>query len=617
MALPTRLFTDVRKTQRTQSGAERPALALAALFAGLFVLGGCSPSPPLTNEPAPGTVDGEPETAGPSAEPSSEPANEPSAEPGSEPSSEPSTEPDGQEPSPAEPDASEPDAPPFVAEPQSGVEIAVETGQVAGFEEDGLRVFLGIPYAEPPIGNERFRPPLKKGAWDGTFPADSFGPACPQRNLGTFVLGTDEMSEDCLSLNIWAHDDGQERPVMVFIYGGAFMMGTSAQPLYDGAELARRGDVTVVTLNYRLGALGWLASPELAEDQGVDAVGNFGIADQIEALRWVQTNIRSFGGDPDNVTIFGESAGAISICALLGAPSADDLFHNAIIESGMCALSTYDDAGLIGMPSASELAATITEAVGCADAFDVADCLRTRTTDELLDAASLLDVLTGDLQAISALSPIVDGTLIPQQPIDRMRAGEVEKSIIVGSNHDEGLLFTAADVVLTRNGFQNRIEDVVGHEQLAESIADAYPWPDLLTPKDAWVAFMGEATFICPGLEVARAANASMPVFTYHFERRPPAFALIGTMHGLELPYVFRTFSSLALIPTSADLELSEAMQGAWSSFAYTGVPELAEGWPAFTEDAPSVTILDRTIQSVPSIRNGRCQQLRDLGVVY
>lgn len=566
-----------------------------------LLLGGCPQSPPSTTEPSPGTVGEEPDTQAPAVEPAAEPA----------------AAPDAQQPDTAEPDSNEPDSPPFVAEPQDGLEVDVNTGRVAGFDADGLRVFLGIPYAEPPIGNERFRPPLKKEPWDGTFPADAFGPACPQRNLGSFVLGTDEMSEDCLSLNIWAHDDGQARPVMVFIYGGAFMMGTSAQPLYDGAELARRGDVTVVTINYRLGALGWLASPELAEDQGLDAVGNYGIADQIAALEWVQTNIRAFGGDPDNVTIFGESAGAISVCALLGAPTADDLFHRAIIESGMCALSTYSGAGLIGMPSASELAATITEAVGCDGAFDVADCLRTRTTDELLDAANLIDVLTGDLQAVSALSPIVDGILIPEQPIDRMRDGRVQKPIIVGSNHDEGLLFTGADVVLTRRGFQNRIEDVVGDEELAETIADVYPWPDLLTPKDAWVAFMGEATFICPGLEVAKAAHPGMPVFTYHFERRPPAFALVGTMHGLELPYVFRTFSSMALIPTPNDLELSEAMQGAWSSFARTGTPELSQGWPSYLDDAPSITILDSSIESVPEIRNGRCAQLREIGVVY
>lgn len=526
------------------------------------------------------------------------------------------------DPDVATPDAPSPDAAPdaepaFVAEAQAGLEIDTEAGRVEGTQDGNLRIFRGIPYAEAPIGNQRFLPPQKKGPWTGTFPADAYGPSCPQGNLGSLVLGDSGMSEDCLSVNVWAHDDGQERPVMVFIYGGAFIMGTTAQPLYEAAKLARRGDVTVVTMNYRLGALGWLASQAIADDLGTATSGNYGVHDQIEALRWVQTNIRAFGGNPDNVTIFGESAGAISVCALLGAPSADDLFDKAIIESGMCALGTYDGAGLIGMPSASVLAERVVEEVGCQDAFNIADCLRSKTTDELLDATSLLDVITGDLQTISALSPIVDGSLIPEQPITRMRRGDVNKPIIVGSNHDEGLLFTAADLVLTRGGFANKVEDLMGEGPHVDAVVDIYPWQDFPIVKDAWVALMGEATFICPGLEVARASSPTMPVFTYHFERRPLPMIAIGAMHGLELPYVFGNFSSLALIPTSTDLAVSDAMQGAWSTFARHGAPSLSAGWDRYDVEAPAIAIFDSQIEIVDGIRNGRCDMLRDIGIVF
>jgi para-nitrobenzyl esterase len=505
----------------------------------------------------------------------------------------------------------------WVAEPQSGTIVAIESGVVEGIADGNLRIFRGIPYAEPPIGEHRFAPPRKVAPWDGTFPATAFGNVCPQTDLGDLALGEVEIGEDCLSINVWAHDDGQERPVMVFIYGGAFILGATSQPLYDGAELARRGDVTVVTLNYRLGALGWLASTALAEADGNPTAGNWGLMDQIEALRWVKANVAAFGGDPDNVTIFGESAGAISVCALLGAPQADPLFEKAIIQSGMCALGTYDEGGLIGMPSASELAESFVAEVGCANAFDIADCLRSRPWDELVDATSLMSVFTGDLEAISAITPIVDGVLITDQPIDRLRSGAVDKPIIVGSNRDEGKLFTGTDVILTRGGLRDQMVAYFGEGPVIDELMALYPADDFFFPKDAWTALMGEATFICPGLEVAKASATGAPVYTYHFTHTPLAAAAIGPTHGIELPFVFGTFGSLALVPTGTDLELSDAMQGAWSSFARYGTPSLPGGWSPYLPDAPSIVLLNGQPSEVETIRDDRCEALKALGVVY
>ncbi len=537
---------------------------------------------------------------------------------------------DGTEPEPSgvvapEPDAlpepdvtAEPEPTPFVAEPQAGLTIDIEAGAVEGLADGNLRVFKGIPFAEAPIGDKRFMPPVKVEPWDGTRPAHAFGPSCPQAELGGEILvGPAGISEDCLSLNVWAHDDDVARPVMVWIYGGGFVLGSSAQPLYDAAELARRGDVVVVTINYRLGVLGWLASQALADDLGAPAAGNYGLYDQLEALRWVKTNIRAFGGDPENVTLFGESAGAISTCALLGAPDADPLFDKAIIQSGMCALSTFDQGGLIGMPSAAELAEGVVAELGCADAFNPADCLRALPVEDLLAVGSLTSIVTGDLQTVSALSPVVDGVLVPAQPIDRMRQGDVHKPIIVGSTEDEGLLFTSTDVVLTHIGLRNKIEDLLGEGPHVDALMDLYSFSDFPIAKDAWVALLGEATFICPGLEVAEAAGPEMPVYTYHFTRTPLSMAAVGVMHGLDLPYTFGTFSSMAMVPSSRDLDVSDAIMGAWSSFARHGAPSLDSGWTVYDAAAPHIAILDHERTQVDGIRDGRCAALRDLGIVY
>jgi para-nitrobenzyl esterase len=529
----------------------------------------------------------------------------------------PGDEPDPIDEEPTDEEPIDTPEPVWVAEPQGGTTVTIEGGVIEGEKDGNLRIFRGIPYAEPPIGEHRFAPPRKVAPWEGTFPATHFGAVCPQTDLGDFALGDVDISEDCLSVNVWAHDDGQQRPVMVFIYGGAFILGATSQPLYDGAELARRGDVTVVSLNYRLGALGWLASADLAAADGNPTAGNWGLMDQIEALRWVKANIATFGGDPDNVTIFGESAGAISVCALLGTPDADPLFEKAIIQSGMCALGTYDEGGLIGMPSASQLAEAFVAEVGCDEAFNVADCLRAKPWDELVDATSLTSVITGDLEAISAITPIVDGDLLPMQPIDRLRSGEVDKPIIVGSTRDEGKLFTSTDVVLTRGALRGKMEDFFAEGPVVDELMNVYSADDFFFPKDAWTALMGEATFICPGIEVAKAAATGAPAYTYHFTHTPLAAAAIGPTHGMELPFVFGTFGSLALLPTGTDLELSDSMQGAWSSFARYGTPSLPSGWSPWLPDAPSVVLLNGEPSEVESIRNDRCEALKALGVVY
>lgn len=498
---------------------------------------------------------------------------------------------------------------------QIGIEVEIASGRVRGQAQDGLRIFKGIPYAEPPTGALRFAAPMPTSPWNGTMDADEFGPACPQLDFGPEVLlggYGGPQSEDCLSLNVWAHDDEAPlRPVMVFIYGGGFISGSSAWPLYDGQHLARGGDVLIVTLNYRVGTLGFLATESLAAEGNA---GNYGIQDQIEALRWVQTNIRAFGGDPEQVTIFGESAGAISVCALLGAPSADTLFHQAIIQSGMCILGTARQAGLLGAISAIEAGQQTSADLGCRDAVDPNRCLRNLPVDELVRATSLISVLGADINALAGTSPHVDGRLIVEQPLARIARGEADRPLLVGSNAREGVLFSGSDTVLTRRGFERAVADFVQDEGLAAQIVELYPLRDFPLVGDAWVAFLGEATFICHGEAAARAAAGGAPAYAYHFTRAPLQLAAVGASHAIELPYLFNTFSEVLIADGPADRRVSAQMQAAWTSFARTGAP--ASDWPAYAVESPNFRIIDDGPDLVSELRDGRCAALRGLGVV-
>jgi para-nitrobenzyl esterase len=511
---------------------------------------------------------------------------------------------------------------------QPGLLIATSAGFIHGAQEGALRVFKGIPFAEAPIGERRFSAPVAKAPWQGVRETTHFGPGCPQDTTGLALAMGEEAaasSEDCLSLNVWAHDDGESpegggRPVMVWVYGGGFVTGGSAWPTYDGASLAQNGDVVVVTLNYRLGMLGFLSTEALRAENADGAVGNWGLKDQVEALRWVRDNIAAFGGDPDNVTLFGESAGAISVCALMGAPEADTLFHRAIIESGMCTLAPVDGSsapgGIFAGMDVLEAGEALVDAVGCGDAFDPVACLRGVPVDALVAQASVASIFTGDLEAIGAVTPVVDGVFIPKQPLDRLAQGAPDRPLIVGSNRNEGRLFSVAEVIVTRWDLERRFEETVGEGPMVEALMDLYPWQDFLDPKDAWVAFMGEITFICPGLRAAEVTHDGAPAYTYHFTR-DALLSPMGDGHAGELVYVFSTFDTMAQVPTDADRQLSVHIQKAWSSFAHGGVPETDPTWERYRSETPFILILDEEIRGVEGIRNGRCEALQDMGLVY
>lgn len=469
--------------------------------------------------------------------------------------------------------------------------VEVAGGLVRGRERDGVCSYSGIPYARAPVGPLRWRPPEPPEPWAGVREALEFGPIAPQSPpvAGVGVAGDPvEQSEDCLSLNVWtpAADD-RGRPVMVWIHGGGFTSGTGAGVLYRGGDLARRGDVVVVTINYRLGALGFLAHPSLADGSG--AVGNWGLLDQLAALRWVRDHISCFGGDPGNVTVFGESAGSMSIAALLAMPDSRGLFHKAVLQSGppythsleRATIAAEELAAGLGLGEISRQALT---AVPAADLVKVTQLLQDRLPRP------------GELPL--PFLPVVDGVVLPRRPQDAVAEGKVAGvPMIVGTNRDELTFFTLGDPRLHPVDDDGLIRWVgrAAPNLPAEEIVACYRSArtargEPTTPWEVLVAAGTDLVFRWPSLSMAAAQRRQRTdTFVYLFTWETPAFGgLLGSCHALEIPFVFGSVHRpviAAFTGGGPDAEsLSASMQAAWLSFARTGDPS-HEGigrWPTW-----------------------------------
>jgi para-nitrobenzyl esterase len=405
-------------------------------------------------------------------------------------------------------------------------------------------------------------------------------------------------SEDCLYLNVWTPAaDGRRRPVMVWIHGGAFVMGSGSTPLYRGARLAERGDLVVVTINYRMGALGFLNHPGLASaEKGV--IPNLGMRDQVLALEWVRDNIEGFGGDPENVTIFGESAGGMSVGTLLGAPAARGLFHRAILQSGAAHnVSSRERAYRVAEDFLSQMGL---------ESSDV-EALRGTSLNDILEAQSRTTIGFRIPLGFLAWQPSIDGDLLPSHPLDAI-AGGVSRAVpvLVGSNRDEWKLFMFGDRdgrKLDRDGLRQRLErilpgvDANGTAE-AEVALDTYRHAlPHSSSSERWVAFQSDRIFHYPAVRVAELQSAHNPqTFRYLFTWSPPALGFrIGACHGLEIPFVFGTLRDPFLRPTlglTRDARhLSRRMQDAWIAFARNGDP----GHDALPDWAP-YDVEDRTM---------------------
>jgi para-nitrobenzyl esterase len=468
--------------------------------------------------------------------------------------------------------------------------VETASGKVAGFSKDGVLRFNGIPYAKPPVGKLRWRMPEPAEPWSGVRDCSRFGPIAPQiQGTAEGILGgtAGQKSEDCLFLNIWTPAcDSAKRPVMVWIHGGAFVTGAGSVGTYNGKHLATRGDVVVVTINYRLGAFGFLDLSDATDGQ-LPGTGAEGIADQVLALKWVKTNIAAFGGDPNNVTIFGESAGGMSVGALLASPSASGLYHKAIPQSGACDIGhTREKAAKIARFLLTKLDLAPENAGALADA----------PWETILNAQK--DVLAEPRETGSLpFGPTIDGAVLPLRAIQCVRGGSAKGvPVMTGNTRDEWKLFTATAAklrLMDEDKLSHLTAGLVGKER-ADAVLAAYSEG---SPFERWNAVMTDHSFAVPAVRLCEAQAVHAPTYLYRFDWRSTFLGgVLGSCHALELGFVFGTHKeklAAAFFGAGAKADaLSLAMIDAWTSFARNGVPSIRSTieWPRY--DAASRNVM-------------------------
>jgi para-nitrobenzyl esterase len=481
---------------------------------------------------------------------------------------------------------------PAVAAETPSVPLTIPQGALSGVLEDGIATFKNIPFAAPPIGTLRWRAPQPAASWSGVRPADRFGPACPQKKaslLRRLVMPSMEQDEDCLSLNVWTPrtEAAAKLPVMVFIYGGSFTTGSAAFPLYDGTDLARHG-VIVVTLNYRLGILGFFDHPALAAENPNEAAGNYGLMDQIAALEWVQQNIAAFGGDPGNVTIFGESAGGMSVNDLMISPRARELFTKAIAESGL-GFNTPPTA-----EKAQDAAQSFAEYNGArGDGAAVLAKLRNLSVSEIINEQA-------KLPKFDSIGPFIDGKLLPEAVGVAFAQGHVAKvPYISGSNSNEATLMEEFHMSPT-----DVLKPLAG--QLSE-LHKAYDQNGALSDNELGRQLYNDSWFAAPAQSLASfVSNAGAPAYVYQFAYLTDAQRKDGSPgvgHGYELGYVFGLrgllndpfYAGYVKDVTPADRDVVARTQTYWTNFAKTGDPNGAglPQWSSTSSAAPRTLVVD------------------------
>ncbi|MDX2089805.1 MAG: carboxylesterase family protein [Kofleriaceae bacterium] len=466
--------------------------------------------------------------------------------------------------------------------PAPGLVVIAGEGPVRGARSGETFAYLGIPFAQPPLGDLRWQPPQPLACRTSTLEATTWPAACPQKTTPqdgstSQILG----EEDCLFLNVWqpVPPSAAPRAVMVWIHGGGNMQGASSQQelgteLFDGQKLAERGDVIVVSINYRLGPLGFLAHPSLTAASGVGSSGNYGLMDQIAALTWVKAHIGSFGGDPDRVMIFGESAGGVDVCMLLASPMAAGLFSRAAIQSGGCPSTSL----AVGEARGAEYVASM----GCGAAADPIACLRAIAP---LDLVKDLPPLFSNGRFAGAFGPIVDGTVIPRAPIEAFAAGDFNQvPLILGSNTDEASLIIP-QVGTTPATWAAQLDTAFDEPLLSRALALYPPGTTAAQARASRVAFTGDAQFICPARVIARtiADAATTPVWRYEFRH---AVNASGAFHGIEIFFLFNTLEQSDAGPfmTDADRAVSATTLDYWTRMAKAGDPNdpSAVAWPRY-----------------------------------
>lgn len=476
--------------------------------------------------------------------------------------------------------------------------VSTKQGILRGTTESDVRVWRGIRYAQAPVNNLRYKLPQPVESWDGIKNATAFGNISPQEDND--MGGEGKQSEDCLFLNIWSPKNlTTKKPVMFWIHGGGFVMGSGSSSMYNGSKLAKNGDVVVVTINYRLGPLGFLYLDHLSNDS-LKFKNNLGLRDQLAALKWVNENIEAFGGDPNNITIFGESAGANSVLALMSSPDTKGLFHKAIVQS----------AAAVGGVSKEDAIKLTNEFLSLLNITkDNLSKLFELGTDTLLAASErLFQKVLNEVGDLITFAPVNGTDFLPFEPSEALAKGMgTGIPFMIGTNKDEANLFAKSkpayivpeektvEKYMKSNGLSDCVNDVA-------CLYPKYPAPETI------LSLITDAIFQVPAYNIADAQCNHASAYTYRFDWTSFPIRLIGlgACHGMELPFVFSSFNSGAgkrIIKASNNkkvYKLSREMQKAWANFAHTGQPHNDKNkWPEYNTESRSTMIFDNTMKVV------------------
>jgi para-nitrobenzyl esterase len=495
--------------------------------------------------------------------------------------------------------------------------VTIKSGAISGNQlSTGVLEFKGIPYAAPPVGELRWKPPQAVKPWTNVKSTQQFGPPCPQpADADSPMFDADAASEDCLYLNIWtpAKQASDRLPVMVWIHGGGFISDTASQDFYSGERLALK-NVVVVNFNYRIGPLGFLAHPLLSKESEHNVSGNYGLLDQIAALKWVKDNIEAFGGDPDRVTVFGESAGGRSVAHLLVSPLAQGLFHGAIMESS----STYRPIQHIreqwyGRPAMEQVGENVARALGSAQAEDPIADMRSKSVEELIEVTK--PRLPG--MAVSSdddgdngypFEPIADGWVVPDDPGDLFDQRKAHKvPVLLGSNADEGTLFLRKAFFMTTGRAQESID--AAYPKYGDKIAAAYELgADDTEPKQVLNLLSSDMNCAAPMRSIARNMAASgSPVWLYYFSyvRNDFLGKRLGAWHGSEIRFVMNSLDNGRARVEPRDREMADIISSYWTNFAKSGNPNGQDlpQWPEFNADTGAYLELNETVVARENLR--------------
>lgn len=467
-----------------------------------------------------------------------------------------------------------------------GIMVKTDKGFIVGVEQNNVRIFRGIPYAKPPVGGLRWRKPQEHHNWVEPRDASKFGPVCLQpKRKGRAGRGVDVQSEDCLTINVWAPQTIDKlAPVMVWIHGGAFRMGAGSLPFYDGTSFAQKG-VILVTLNYRLGNFGFFGHPSITSGNEPEISGNFGIQDQIAALKWVKNNIFTFGGDPDQVTIFGESAGAVSVNYLMIAPQSKGLFHRAISESGGgFQIATHQDERRGRKPPEQKRTRDLANKWGVSQGPEEAKALRHLPAEVILGEKGFSGGIGN--------GPYIDGTIILEEIGQAFDAGmQHDIPYMVGANSYEGSLMRTIKMK------PRRALATFGKDKKKVTALYKDTGNDKLAPAQVYEIY-GDAVFVAPArflAETMRKKNAKAWLYHFSYVLKRRQGKVPGAKHGSEIPFVFASLDKLPmarLLVSDEDRKMSENIHSYWINFARNGNPNADEQtfWPAYNaQDAQTL----------------------------